>query len=274
MNVSLILDQLRERMASLGVQLLDFVPNLITALLVMLLGWLVAWLARIAISRLGTSLVARLATLEFVGRGLETRVGRNVPRIMATTAYWTLLLVFAAVAVEQLGVGVITDLFTRLTAYLPNVVLAAGILFVGVVLGNSARSGIVSAAASAGVGNADTLGRLVQIGVITASALVAADQIGVESTLLIVVFAITVGTSLGGVALAFGIGSGPMVSNIIASHNLRKALRVGQLVRIGSAEGRVLEIGPTAVSIDTADGTVHVPANRFAEEISVSLREN
>jgi small-conductance mechanosensitive channel len=64
-----------------------------------------------------------------------------------------------------------------------------------------------------------------------------------------------------------------MVSNIIASHSLRKTYRVGQLVRIGSTEGRILEIGSTSVFIDTPDGTVQVPANRFANEASVSLRE-
>jgi small-conductance mechanosensitive channel len=273
MDVSLILDQLRERLAGLGLQLLDFIPNLITALLVMLLGWLLAWLSGRFINRVGTSLVGRLAAYDFVGVGLDRGLGGSLPRIMARVAYWALLLVFAAVAVDQLGVDIITDLFTRLAQYLPNVVLAALIVFAGIVLGNGARSAAISTAETAGIDTGATLGRLVQAGVVTAAALVAADQIGVESTLLVVVFAITVGTTMGGLALAFGIGAGPMVSNMIAGKGVRKIYRVGQSVRIGSIEGRILEIGATSVTIEAPDGAVHVPATTFAREISVSLRE-
>jgi small-conductance mechanosensitive channel len=273
MDFGLILDQLRDRLAELGLRLSEFVPNLVTALFVMLAGWVLASLLKVLINRIGTSVVTRTSRIDFIGRGLDHGVGRALPRIMAAVAYWVLLLVFAGVAVEQLGLEMVTQLFARFTQYLPNVIIAAIVIAAGIVLGSGARAAVTSAAATAGVGNAATLGRLVQISVIAATALVAADQIGVESTLLIVVFAITVGTSMGGIALAFGIGSGTIVSNIIASHSVRKMYRPGQSVRIGSTEGRIIEIGTTSIAIDTADGSVHVPAELFSKEVSVLLRE-
>jgi hypothetical protein len=155
----------------------------------------------------------------------------------------------------------------------PDLVLAMAILLTGIVVGSAVRYGVESAARHAAIGNAVTLGRLGQAGLITAAALVAAAQVGVESTLLNVAFAITLGSALGGIALAFGIGSGPMVGNLIAARNLRKLYQTGQSIRIGAVEGRILEIGSTMVTIDTLDGTVQVPAARFGEENSVLLRE-
>jgi hypothetical protein len=187
--------------------------------------------------------------------------------------FWTVLLVFAAVAVDQLPVPIIADLFERLAQYLPDLVLALTILLAGIVLGVSARHAIESAARTAGLGNPATLGRFGQAGLVTAAALVAADQIGIESTLLIVAFAITIGSALGGIALAFGIGSGLMVGNLIAARNVRKLYRPGQSIRVGAVEGRIVEIGPAGVAIDTPDGTVHVPARRFSEEVSTLLKE-
>jgi hypothetical protein len=44
-------------------------------------------------------------------------------------------------------------------------------------------------------------------------------------------------------------------------------------VRIGSIEGRILEIGETSVVIETSDGRVHVPARLFSEQISTLLTD-
>jgi small-conductance mechanosensitive channel len=83
--------------------------------------------------------------------------------------------------------------------------------------------------------------------------------------------AIVAGSTFGAMALAFGLGSGPTVSNIIASYYLHKTYRVGQAIRIGDVRGTILEISPTSVALETAEGRVTVPAKRFTEEISVLL---
>jgi hypothetical protein len=274
MNLGTIFDQLEQRLTALFLRLIDFLPDLVAALLVMLLGWILARLLRAVVRRASTSLLTQITRLHLITRGPTTGLlNRSAPRVMSDVTFWVVLVVFTAVAVEQLRIEVIADLFTRLTQYLPDLVLAVAIVLAGVVFGGMARQGIESTARTAAIGNAVALGRLGQAGVITAGSLVAADQIGVESTLLIVAFAITVGSALGGIALAFGVGSGPMVSNLIAARNVRKIYQTGQSVRIGPVEGRILEISSTMISIDTSDGTVQVPASKFGEETSVLLRE-
>ncbi|MDX1409588.1 MAG: hypothetical protein R3330_15680, partial [Saprospiraceae bacterium] len=63
------------------------------------------------------------------------------------------------------------------------------------------------------------------------------------------------------------------VSNIIASHYVIKTYQVGQTVRIGDLEGRIVGISLTAVEIETPEGICLVPAHRFSEETSVLLKE-
>jgi len=48
---------------------------------------------------------------------------------------------------------------------------------------------------------------------------------------------------------------------------------VGQSVRIGDVEGRILEFTPTSVIIATRAGQVLVPAKEFGERNAVMLAE-
>jgi small-conductance mechanosensitive channel len=75
-------------------------------------------------------------------------------------------------------------------------------------------------------------------------------------------------------ALAFGIGSGPVVSNVIASYYVRRMYRAGLNVRIGSIEGRVVEILPTTVALETAAGRVQVPCRKFLDDVSLLVRDS
>jgi small-conductance mechanosensitive channel len=132
---------------------------------------------------------------------------------------------------------------------------------------------VTRTAASANIAYADVLGRASKAAILLLAALVALDQIGVDSTLLILVTAIVVGVVLGGLALAFGIGARTLVSNILASHYLHQAFRVGQNVRLGEVQGRIDEIRPTHIVVEAAEGRIWVPAKQFAEANSVLLHE-
>ena len=77
---------------------------------------------------------------------------------------------------------------------------------------------------------------------------IAADQVGVDSTFPMLIVATGLAATLGGVAPAFGIGSGPIVSNIIASYYVRRMYRVGVTVQVGAirAAGRRIPGGASA----------------------------
>jgi ribosomal protein S1 len=71
--------------------------------------------------------------------------------------------------------------------------------------------------------------------------------------------------------LAFGLGAGTTVSNIIASRYVRKNYQVGQQIRIHELEGKILEINPTGIVVDTKSGRTFIPAKLFDTEASVLL---
>jgi small-conductance mechanosensitive channel len=250
----------------------EFLPALLGALGLLLAGWAVAWLARLMMARLlGTAL--GLASRSFLaGRAIARGPsGAAFVTTASTVVYWLVLALFVAAAVEQLELRIAASLVSSVAAFLPRVLLAVAIVFAAMLAGQFAGGTIAAAAARAGLVQAALLGRATQAVIVFLGIITAADQIGIQSTLLTVVTATVMGVTLGGATLAFGLGSGLAVSNIVAIFYLMKTYRVGQLVRIGSVEGEILEITQTGVVIAAPEGRVLVPGRRFSEEASVLL---
>jgi small-conductance mechanosensitive channel len=247
-------------------------PNILSALALLLTGWLLAQLLRRWTVKLaGVSLERLLRAAAARGALERTGVRKTVPAVIGAAVFWTVIVFAVAAAVEILGLPAVTNLLGRLAYYIPQVVAAILIVFVGYLAGNLTYGAVSTAAASLNVAYANALGRAAQFTIMLVAIVIAIDQVGIDSTFLIVTLTIVLATTLGGAALAFGLGCGTAVSNIIACYYLTKSYRIGQKVRIGGLEGRIVEIAPTSVVLQTADGRVFVPAKKFSEETSVLL---
>jgi len=251
-----------------------FVPNLLGAAILLFLGWLVACLARTAVKKLLDIGFARLAKSALIEKAVrQIGVRSTIPWLASAVVYWIILLFFAAAAVDKLRLPVASDLVSRLALYLPN--LLAGLLLAAaaVVVGRMANNSILRAGSATGMPQAPVLGRSAEILIIFAGIVIGIDQAGIQSSLLTIIVTVFLATLLGGVALAFGLGSGAAVSNLISSRYLTRLYRVGQRVRIDGLEGQILEMTQTGVVLDGADGRVLVPARKFSEQASVLLSE-
>lgn len=253
-------------------RIVEFLPNLLGSLLLILIGWLLARLLGALGRRLCIYALTRLGSTSSFDSGLETQAKyRALPVVVGGFVFWIVLLFFIAAGIEALGLRAVSDLFGSATTYLPRVLLATIILFTGVLAGDLAYRATARTASKAGVVYADSLGRSAQVFLITLAAIIAVDQLGIDSMALLITLAIVVGSIFLATALAFGIGAGVTVSNILAAHYVSKSYRAGQTIRIGDLEGRIAEISRTAVVIETAEGRVQVPARRFAEDVSVLI---
>ena len=115
------------------------------------------------------------------------------------------------------------------------------------------------------------LGRVAQLVILVTAVVIGADQIGIKVTFLVIMVTVLASALLGGLALALSLGSRTYVSNLIGAHYLHQLFRVGQTVRIGSYEGRILEFTATAIVLETAEGRVNLPAKIYHEEPIVLL---
>lgn len=223
---------------------------------------------------------AAAATLDRIGgRGAgagavgAARLGESVPALVGQFVYWLVVLVSVAAAFELLGLPVVTRVGERLAAFVPGALTGLAILLVGMVVASLAGGVAAAGAASAGMRHAGAVGRAAQAFFLTVALLLGLEQIGVHGELIAGLLAGIVAVALGGAALAFGLGARTAVGNIVAAYYVMQMYRVGQTVRIGDIEGRIVRTTPTALILDTKNGQVHVPASLFSEQPSLLVGE-
>jgi hypothetical protein len=251
-------------------RLIALLPSIAAALLLTLAGWLIARVARAISQRLCEAILARFSKVSVVDRGLsEGSVRRQIPILVRETTFWAVFLIFLAAAVEQLQIPALSSPLEALAYYAPKLLSAMLIAALAYVAGNIANHWVSSTLMPVGAAQAQMLGRLAQVGTFSIGLVMAADQAGVESTILMLALGIVLTVTLGGVALAFAIGCAPIVGNIVAAHYASKQLAAGRLARLKEHSGIVREITSAFVVLENEQGEVLVPARIFLEETSV-----
>lgn len=246
-------------------------PSLFSALVVLLVGWLLARLLR-ALSLRSVRTLNRGA--EAVGLGGAIRnigLQESTTRVFAGVIYWLVILFFLTAATNVLGLDVFAGWLDKLVGYLPNVLSGALIIFAGVVLANIMREAVTAALPAMGAQQRHLVGRLTQGMTLTVLVVVGLDQVGIDITVIITILAIAVAAFLGGLSLAFSLGARTFVSNVIGAHYLDRDYSDGQRIRVQGMEGRILEITAVAVVLETAEGRLSIPAHVFAEEPTLIL---
>jgi len=148
----------------------------------------------------------------------------------------------------------------RLVVYLPSL-LAGGLIIVGgIIVGGVARKFVTHGAGAANIENPVLLGQLSQFIFVIVGLVIGLGQVGVDVTLLVLLFGIVLAAILIGFALAFGLGAKVLVENLIANHHIKQMIRPGQQIACGSKQGRVLEFTATGVVLETSEGRTMMPA--------------
>lgn len=242
--------------------LLNYLPQLVGALLLILGGWLIAALLRMLTIR------ALRALTWFLPRILPGTIGQQLRRILhpplfGNILFWVVILTFVAMATQVLGLDIFVSWLDALFSRLPQIVLAIVILISSVIISQLARESADGAAAAARLEYHAVLGYVVQFTILITAAVIALDLIGLDITFLVVVAA----TLLGGVsvaaALAFGLGAQSLVRNLLGVRSLQQRVREGDAIRIHEIEGRIVELGKRQVVLETRDGRVTVPGSYF-----------
>jgi small-conductance mechanosensitive channel len=190
-------------------------------------------------------------------------------RIVGAVVFWLMMLIFITMSTEVLGLGIFVTWLKEIVNYLPLAIAGLLIVLVGFVISSLTRDLIASTAASAGLSHGDLLGRTAQIIILLIAVVIGVDQIGIDITFLSVIAGIVLSAMLGGIALAFGLGARTHVSNIIAANQLKQLYQVGDKVRIGDVEGRIVEISVSRVILESDVGSVDIPAKLFDEQVSI-----
>jgi small-conductance mechanosensitive channel len=161
-----------------------------------------------------------------------------------------------------------------LIAYLPRVLISVFILLIGYLISSGIRNIIVSVSDSNNFQHGLTLGQLASGLILAFTLMLGLAQLGLDVTVFANIITLAAAAIFGSAALAFGIGAGDAVRNVMASHYVRKAYRPGQRVRLQELEGEILEMTQVDVIVETQEGEARIPARHFLENVTLIIQED
>lgn len=264
-------DVLGRAATEFGATVVGFVPNLVAAVLILAAGWLVSRLVELAAARGLRALgLDRVATRVHIAEVLD-RAGVRLAasEVLAKLLFWLLMLTFVLSSVETLGLSAVTATLDRLVAYIPSLVGAALVLLLGLLVARFTASVVSSAAAAAGLPSAPRLGFLAQLAVAGLVVVLAVEQLGVATQVLVAPLTAAVAAAGLSAGLAFALGARPIVTHILAGHFLKQSLPRDVFVEIGGQRGVVERIGPTDTVLRDGDRVWSVPNARLLEDVVV-----
>jgi hypothetical protein len=194
---------------------ISFIPSLVAALIVFFVGWAIA----IAIGRVVEKLLVILRINQAFEniKGLKEAAGRaslkiNIPLLIGEIVKWFLIVVTLLAATDILGLQEVSGFLREVLAYIPNVVVAALILVIAVVLGNFVYRTVEASVRAAGFSAGSAIAAMSKWAIIIFALMAALLQLNVAvsliQTVLTAVFAML---ALAG-GLAFGLGGKEMAA--------------------------------------------------------------
>jgi len=194
---------------SFWTQMAAFVPQLLAALLLLLLGWVLARLARTGVLRLLKLLhfdkVTEKSGLESFLKQADLDV--SFATILGNLVYWLIILVMIVTVANSLGLHMVAELFNKVVLYIPNVVVAIMVLVFGTILARFINRLVFAWLNNVGFEGALTVSTFSEYAMMVFVFFIALEQLQISSELLTAAFIIAFGAVGLAFAIAFGLGA-------------------------------------------------------------------
>jgi hypothetical protein len=212
-QIDIMLEPVRAVLLQFGA----FVPRLILALFILLVGWMLAKAIRLLVVKALRAinfyvLTERAGIDRFLSQG---GIRMDTIGILGTLIYWLVVLASVMIAFNSLGLTNVTELVGRVALFIPKVIVAVLILALGAYFARFIENTILAYSRNIGLEDAEFLGRFARYAVLVFVVMIALEQVDVASELVRQSFLIILAGVVFALALAFGLGAQYRVSELL-----------------------------------------------------------
>lgn len=223
MNFDMLLEPARAFLAEAGAVL----PRVLVAIVVLIAGWLLAKLAKLAVAKGLRAvnfnvLTARAGMDGFLRDG---GVRADTTDLFALLCYWLVILAALVIAFNSLGLAYVTDLLGKVILFVPKVMVALLILAFGAYFARFIGNAVIAYCRNVHAQDAELLGRIAQYAIITFVVLIALDQMNVGGDIVRQTFLILLAGVVLALALAFGLAGREWAAELLERWWPRKKMK-------------------------------------------------
>jgi len=209
---------------SLWIGFINFIPNLIGALLVFVIGWVIA----VAVGKLVAEVLKKIRFNQIFEKGAwktaleKAEIKVDAAAFVGAIIKWVLLIAFLIAALQILGLGQLKDFFVDVLNYLPNVVVASFILVVAIIIADILEKVVRATVEGVKIGYGQLIGAIIKWSIWIFAILAILLQLGIAEDLVKTIIQGVVALIVIAGGLAFGLGGKDVAGDIL--QNLRDKL--------------------------------------------------
>lgn len=217
MTIATWSDVLSLSFKNLWLGVIGFVPNLVIAIVIVLLGWGIGVLLGRVVSQVVKAIkvdeaLRRAGVEDFLNKG---GLNLNAGNFLGALVRWFVILVFLVAAFDVLQLSQVTLFLKDILNYLPQVIVAVLILIAAGFVADAMKKVVLSSAMTADLTSAGFLATVTKWVIWVFAVLVALSQLGIASGFIQTIFTgLVVALSLG-LGLAFGLGGQEAASRVV-----------------------------------------------------------
>src|SRR5215217_1821339 len=193
---------------------LEYIPQLIGAIVILIVGYLIARALQAVVSRVLQAVgfdnwMERGGIKQFFDRA-QTR--ETPATVLGRLVFWFVFIITITMAADALGIRQVSQVLAQLIAYIPSIIAAILILVLAALLANF-LAGIVR-----GATGSELLANVARYAIIVYAAFAALTELGIAVQLTAPTFLILLGAAALAAAIAFGWGGRDVAKDIIERH--------------------------------------------------------
>lgn len=212
-QIDIMLEPVRAVLLQFGA----FLPRLLLAAIILLIGWVFAKAIRLivikALRAVNFNVLTERAGIDrFLHQG---GIKTDMIGILGALIYWLVTLAVLMIAFNSLGLTNVTELIGRVALFIPKVIVAVLILAFGAYFARFIDNSIIAYGKNVGLDDAEFLGRFARYAVLIFVVMIALEQVNVASELVRQSFLIILAGVVFALALAFGLGSQHRIAELL-----------------------------------------------------------
>lgn len=186
---------------------ISFLPDLIFALVIFAIGWILAALVERLVEAVFRSLKIDAALKSAGFEEVVKRAGHNLNSglFVGALVKWFVIVVFLIASFDVLRLSQVNQFLIHVVDYLPSVIVAVLVLMIAVVIANTIQKIVVASARAAHIHAAELLGRIAKWAIWVSAFITALSILGIAPFLEQIISNLVMGVALA-VGLAFGLG--------------------------------------------------------------------
>ncbi len=246
-------------------KIVTFLPDLIVAIVFLLVGWLVASVIKSFLNKL----LIKIGFNTFLDKlGFEALLKRMEMNVMGSQVVASListffLLIFLLAALDTVGLTVLSGLIDTLILFLPKLLASLAVLLCGFFVAQIVFNGVKIAAKNTGVDYGRSVAEVCRGIIIVITVSLSITQLDIDVSLLNNIMTVIIASVGLAAAISLGIGTKSLAQEVVAGVYLREMYQLGDTIEVKDIKGTLASIGSVASKVMGEDEALTTVPNTF-----------